>query len=66
MKSAINSSIYGQIIVKITCVSRRDENRGSSISWEKNKTIKFVIDTKWLDGVVSRGVTTSGKLIRDT
>ena len=33
---------------------------------KKNETIKFVIDTKWLDGVVSRGVTTSGKLIRDT
>ena len=66
MKGAINSSIYEQIIVKITCVSRRDENKGSSISWKKNKTIKFVINTRWLDGVVGRGVTTSGKLIRDT
>ena len=35
MKGAINSSIYEQIIIKITCVSRRDENRGSSISWGK-------------------------------
>ena len=41
MKGAINSSIYEQIIVKITCVSRRDENRGSSISWKKIKQLNL-------------------------